>query len=198
MKVHAVIFDLDGTLTKPFLNFDQIRSEMGLSSSSVGILEAMEKMSPEQRHQAMAILDRHESDAARNALLNEGVHELLERLRQRAIAVGLLTRNTRQNTLLVAAQHNLTFDAIVDRSDGPVKPDAFGVRKLCEAFGVEPSETLVIGDFLHDLVSARQAGATAILMRTHPRAAEFENQADYSIDRLEQLIPLIEHLEQIE
>jgi HAD superfamily hydrolase (TIGR01509 family) len=191
MKVHAVIFDLDGTLTKPFLNFDQIRSEMGLSSSSVGILEAMDKMSPEQRHQAMAILDRHESDAARNARLNEGVHELLETLRQRAIAVGLLTRNTRQNTLLVAAEHNLKFDAIVDRSDGPVKPDGFGVRKLCEDFGVKPSETLVVGDFLHDLVSARDAGATAILMRTHPRASEFETQADYSIDRLEPLIPLM-------
>ena len=34
MKVNAVIFDLDGTLTKPVLDFDKIRSEMGLSPES--------------------------------------------------------------------------------------------------------------------------------------------------------------------
>jgi HAD superfamily hydrolase (TIGR01509 family) len=195
MKVQAVIFDLDGTLTRPMLDFDLIRSEIGLDSYSVGILEAMEQMPEEERRKAQAVLDRHEQYAALHSQLNDGAHELFEYLRREKITIGLLTRNTRQNALYVAAQHHLTFDAIVDRSDGPAKPDGFGVLMLCNAFGARPEETLVVGDFLHDLVSARNAGAPAVLMRTHPKASEFEHNADYSIDRLSDLIPLIQELE---
>jgi HAD superfamily hydrolase (TIGR01509 family) len=195
MKVQAVIFDLDGTLTQPMLDFDLIRSEMGLDSCSIGILEAMEQMSEDRRRQAQAVLDRHEQLAAIHSALNDGVHDLFEHLRREKIAIGLLTRNTRQNALHVAQQHNLSFDAIVDRSDGPAKPDGFGVLKLCEAFGVTPGETLVVGDFLHDLVSARNAGAPAVLMKTHPKADEFEHYANYSINRLDELIDLIQQLE---
>jgi len=194
MKVKAVIFDLDGTLTQPMLDFDLIRSEMQLGSRSIGILEAMEQMNADERQRAQAVLDRHEQLAAIHSTLNDGVHDLFAYLRQAKIAIGLLTRNTRQNAMHVAQQHDLVFDAIVDRSDGPVKPDGFGVLKLCEVFGVTPDETLVVGDFLHDLVSARHAGAPAVLMRTHPRASEFDHHADFTIDRLAELIPLIEKL----
>jgi HAD superfamily hydrolase (TIGR01509 family) len=194
MKVQAVIFDLDGTLTRPMLDFDLIRAEMGLGSRSVGILEAMEQMPEDKRRQAQTILDRHEQLAAIQSELNDGVHDLFEHLRRRQIAIGLLTRNTRQNALHVAAQHNLTFDAVVDRCDGPAKPDGFGVLKLCDVFGVRPDQTLVVGDFLHDLVAARNAGAPAVLMRTHPRAAEFEHLANYSIDQLGELVLLIQQL----
>jgi len=30
MQIKAVIFDLDGTITQPFFNFDDIREEIGL------------------------------------------------------------------------------------------------------------------------------------------------------------------------
>lgn len=196
MRIRAVIFDLDGTLTKPVLNFDLIRSEMGISSHSVGILEAMQQMPSDTRQKAMDILDRHELYAAINAVLHDGVHEVFGFLRQHDIPIGLLTRNTRQNVTRVAAQHNLIFDAVVDRDDGPAKPDGFGVRKLCEIFDVPPAETIVVGDFLHDLHAAHNAGATAVLIRTHPKAAEFQDQADYTIDCIQKLIPLIQQLEQ--
>lgn len=49
MTIKTVIFDLDGTITVPFFDFDAIREEMGLSKDTGPILEAMEKMSPDQR-----------------------------------------------------------------------------------------------------------------------------------------------------
>ena len=52
MKIGAVIFDLDGTLTKPVLDFDRIRNEMGLSHESGDILAAMAGMDPDQQRQA--------------------------------------------------------------------------------------------------------------------------------------------------
>ena len=45
--MRAVIFDMDGTLTKPCLDFDAIRAEMGLSGEP--ILEAMARMTPDER-----------------------------------------------------------------------------------------------------------------------------------------------------
>ncbi|MEN8127691.1 MAG: HAD family hydrolase [Planctomycetota bacterium] len=196
MKVCAVIFDLDGTLTEPILDFDKIRSEMGLQPESGDILAALDAMELTRRQQAHAVLQRHENHAAQNSRLNDGVSGLLAELRQRNLPLGLLTRNTRENTLRVARRHQLCFDAIVGRHDGPPKPDAHGVLELCRLFNVSPAETLVVGDFLHDLQAGRNAGAIAVLLKTHPKAEQFEASADYSISHIGELIYLIEELEQ--
>jgi len=194
MKMKAVIFDLDGTLTRPMLDFNQIRQEIGLNASG-DILSAIEAMAPAQRHQAHGILERHEQHAAQHSRLNHGVTELLTELRKRKLSIGLLTRNTRRNTMYVARRHGLDFDAIVDRDDGPVKPDGYGVLKLCGQFNAVPAQTLVVGDYLYDLLSARNAGAIAVLLKTHPQAEKFEEHADFVISQIGELINLIEKLE---
>jgi len=189
--IRAVIFDLDGTLTEPFLDFDRIRQEMGLPEG-IGVLEGINRLSIEQKRRAEKILLTYEDHAAQNSKLNEGAKEILDVLRQRGISVGLLTRNLRKNVEMVAAIHGLRFDAIVDRTDGPVKPDGFGVCRLCERFAVLPSETLVVGDFRHDLQCAKDAGAIAVLIRTHSRIDEFVHLADFTIDRLDELLTIID------
>ncbi|MHC4881737.1 MAG: HAD family hydrolase [Planctomycetota bacterium] len=195
MKIKAVIFDLDGTLTEPMLDFNQIRQEIGLNAASGDILSAIGAMDTAQRRQAHAILERHEQHAAQHSRLNDGVTELLTELRKRKLPIGLLTRNTRRNTMFVARRHRLDFDAVVDRDDGPVKPDGYGVLKLCEQFDAVPAETLVVGDFLHDLLSAKNAGAIAVLLKTHPQAEKFEIHADYVISQIGELINVIGKLE---
>ena len=60
----AIIFDLDGTITKPYLDFDAIRREIGIASGT--ILEAMQGMEAAERLRAQAIVLRHEWEAARN------------------------------------------------------------------------------------------------------------------------------------
>lgn len=194
MKVNAVIFDLDGTLTEPILDFDRIRSEMGLLPEE-DILAEIEKMEPARQKRALAILAHHEQYAAKHSQLNDGASELLAELRERNLPIGLLTRNTRENTLSVARRHNLDFDAIVARQDGPAKPNAYGVLELCRQFNARPAETLVVGDFLHDLLCARNAGAVAVLMKTHPQAENYKIHADYTISHMNQLPNLIDKLE---
>lgn len=196
MKVQAVIFDLDGTLTKPVLDFQQIRLEMGLAPDCPGILEALEQMDPKNREQANSILMRHEQYAAENSRLNNGARQLLDTLKAHNIPIGILTRNTRENTLFVAAKHGLHFDGIMDRDSGPAKPDGFGVRKLCEQFGVNTSQTLLVGDYVHDLHAARDAGAIAVLLKTHEKSDEFEEFADYAINQLDELFDVIKRIEQ--
>jgi HAD superfamily hydrolase (TIGR01509 family) len=192
MPIRAVIFDLDGTITQPYFDFGAIREEIGLSRDGEPILEAMEKMTPEQRRRAEAILHGHEEKAVAASTLNPGARETLAGLQERGIPVGILTRNQKSNVQAVADKHGLRFDAVVGREDGPVKPDVFGVLHLCRGFAVAPAEAMVVGDYLFDLLCARAAGAIPVLLANHERADEFARHADFTVDRLEELLPLVD------
>jgi HAD superfamily hydrolase (TIGR01509 family) len=191
MQIKAVIFDLDGTITQPFFDFDAIRLEMGYPPDAGPILELMEKMTAGEREAAEIILLAHEEKAVAESTLNPGAKETLEELRRRDISIGILTRNKKDNAFAVAKKHGLKFDAVVGREDGPVKPDAFGVLYLCEKFAIMPQEALVVGDFLFDLLCARAAGAIPVLLKNHHKADEFAHHADFVIENITDLLKII-------
>lgn len=193
MPIKAVIFDLDGTITEPYFDFDAIREEIGLSRDGGPILEAMETMTPAERQRAETILHVHEEKAVTESTLNPGASETLAGLRQRGIRIGVLTRNRKDNAFAVAAKHGLSFDAVVGREDGPVKPNAFGVLHLCRQFAVAPRETLLVGDYLFDLLCARAAGAIGVLIVHHDRNNEFAEHADFTIESLEELLSIVDN-----
>jgi HAD superfamily hydrolase (TIGR01509 family) len=192
MHIKAVIFDLDGTITQPFFDFDAIRLEMGYPKNAGPILELMEKMTAGQRQAAERILQAHEEKAVVESTLNPGAKETLEELRRRKILIGILTRNKKENAFAVAQKHGLKFDAVVGREEGPVKPDAFGVLYLCEKFRIKPQESLVVGDYLFDLLCARSAGAVPVLLKNHHKADEFAHHADFVIENIADLLKIID------
>ena len=191
MSFKAVIFDLDGTITRPYFDFDAIRQEIGLARDSGPLLESMEKMTPRQHVEAERILHYYEERAVTESQLNPGTEQTLSALRAAGIQIGILTRNERDNAFAVARKHNLQFDAVIGREDGPVKPDAFGVLQLCRQFGVEPRETLLVGDYLFDLLSAKAAGAVAVLLLNHSRAEEFAEHADFCIKNIGGILEIV-------
>jgi HAD superfamily hydrolase (TIGR01549 family) len=192
MPIRAVIFDLDGTITQPYFDFDAIREEIGIGKDEGPVLEAMERMTAKERQRAEQILHKHEEKALAASVLNPRAGETLDELRRRGLPIGILTRNRKRNAESVAEMHGLHFDSIVGREDGPVKPNAFGVLHLCRHFGVEPVETMLVGDYLYDLQCARAAGATAVLIANHHKAAEFVTQADFAIERLDEILGIID------
>jgi len=162
------------------------------------VLEAMEKMPPQQRRRTEEILHYHDNKALAASQLNEGAGETLARLRERGIYVGVLTRNRKCNALAIAEKHGLHFDAVVGREDGPVKPDAFGVQHLCRHFGVEPAETLLVGDYLYDMLCARAAGAVPVLIVNHHEAGTFVEHADFTVERLREILRIIDEKNDVE
>lgn len=191
MSIKAVIFDLDGTITQPYFDFDAIREEMGLGRNSGPVLESMQNMTPQERQRAEEILHFHEGRAVTESRLNDGAKETLANLRETGIHIGILTRNRRSNAQAIARKHGLKFDAIVDRDDGPVKPDAFGVLRICQQFDVQPQETMLVGDYLFDILSAKAAGAFAVLLANHDRASEFAEKADFIVKNISQILQII-------
>ena len=164
---------------------------MGIDPKAGSVLEIMDKMPPEKRKKCLQILQKHEQKAVSKSSLNDGAALLLDSLRKNSIKIGILTRNSTENARIVAKKHDLKFDAIVGRDDGPIKPDGFGVKYLCEQFSANPDQALVVGDYLHDLLSAKDAGAKAVLLNTHKDCEQFAEYADFTIDSLKELLKII-------
>ena len=97
----AMLFDMDGTLTEPLLDFPRIKADMGIGNGP--ILEALAAMDPAARTVAEATLHRHEDDAAGRSTLNPGCLELLAALAARGIASAIITRNSGRSVQTVLA-----------------------------------------------------------------------------------------------
>ena len=186
----GVIFDLDGTLTVPYLDFDAIRAEIGLPPGP--ILEALEQMSAVERTRAQQILDRHERDAAENSTLQAGAIDTINRLKARGLRIGILTRNTRRWTRHVLEKHGLTVDGIRCRDDGTTKPSPEPVLELCAELGVDPARTCLVGDHLFDILAGAAAGLRTVFMLGDREAPEYAEYADSVIRRLEELLDVVE------
>ncbi|MBN1435507.1 MAG: HAD family hydrolase [Sedimentisphaerales bacterium] len=189
----AVIFDLDGTITVPHLDFDAIRAEIGAIQGP--ILEAMEHMSEEELARAEKILDRYEVEAAEQSKLNDGAAEVLASLSDEGRRIGVVTRNCHASVKRVAELHGLNFEAVITREDGPVKPDPFGVFEACRLLGVEAREACLVGDYVFDLMAARRAGSVSILLATNEKYNDFTHEADYVIHGLRELPGVVAEIE---
>jgi putative hydrolase of the HAD superfamily len=89
----------------------------------------------------------------------------LEVARGNGWRVGVLTNGStkQQNAKLEAIGLAAYVDVVcTSESLGVSKPDPLAYQRVCEALGVEPSETLMLGDNLQlDVIAARQAGLAA-------------------------------------
>lgn len=196
-RFDLVIFDLDGTLTVPYLDFRKIRGllqdalqERFKISMEEPLLERLLELEGEARRVAFEILEFHEDDAAAHSTLNPGASDVLSELRKRKMATALLSRNRRRSVDTVLAKHGLAFDWVATRDDGPVKPDPRSVLRIVEHFRASPARTLVIGDYKYDIEAGRAAGTRTCLL-TNGKRPSFEIAADHVIERLLELLPLV-------
>jgi HAD superfamily hydrolase (TIGR01549 family) len=152
---------MDGTLTRPLLDFERIRAEMGVPGGH-GILEWLQSKDGEQRRCAEGILHEHENAAAAQSLLNDGCIELLDWLRRASIHTAVITRNSRRCAEIVFDKHGLTFASVVTRDDEVFKPDPAPLRLACAQIGVDCAAAWMVGDGEYDILAGRAAGCPTI------------------------------------
>lgn len=164
--IQGVIFDMDGTITVPYIDWRALRAEIGAEPNRtlIGYIESLDK---EKGAWAMGILEARENEAAVNSELNHGVRELLDALRARGIRTALVTNSNRRAVALVLRKHGLDFDVLLSREDGEIKPSADLIEKAVERLGLPKEELVVIGDGRYDLEASRRAGVSFILLK-HP------------------------------
>lgn len=162
MSYRLVIFDMDGTLTRPTLDFPKIRQALGVPEP---LLESLQALPPGPgRERAYALLAEFEHEAAQASELNAGAREILELLPRRGVASALVTRNSRRSVRTVIEKHALRFDTVVTREDAPAKPRPEPLWLICERLAVPPAQALMVGDHEMDVQAGRNAGMHAALI----------------------------------
>lgn len=188
MTPKALLFDMDGTITRPLLDFPRIKAQMGIGDRP--ILEALAEMSPPQRQRAEAVLHRHEQEAAAGSTLNEGCDELVEFVKSRGILTALITRNSRRSVETVLALHGLGFDVLVTREDGRHKPHPEPLLRACEKLRVEPGEAWMVGDGQYDVEAGLAAGIRTVWI-SHGETKPFSAEPWRSVRDLRELTMLL-------
>jgi len=195
--LRAVLFDLDGTLTRPNLDFDALRAEIGVPGRRP-ILEWLAGQSDSVRERAWDVIHRHELESAQTAQPADGAREVLTVIAELDLRTGLVTRNSRRSAELALRRLGLDFDAVVTREDCAPKPSPEPMRECARRLGVPPEETLVVGDFHFDIQSGHAAGARTVLVGANPPPAfsgfDPPMRPDYRITDLHQLIPIVRRL----
>ena len=201
MTVRLVIFDMDGTLTKPFFDWPAMKRCMGLPLDRP-ILESLEALTPADRERCERQLQVFEDEAADRSELNHGAREALAYLDARGILKAILTRNSARSVERVLARHDLAFDTSITRHCAPPKPDPTAVHMIAERLGapgrpVPPDEIIMVGDYEFDILSGRRAGAHTILL-TNGEPNDFATKADADITTLADLPAAIERIEEVD
>ncbi len=192
--LRGIIFDMDGTLTKPNVDFAAIEREIG---AKVGfIIDYAERSSPEEQRRALEILERYEAQSALESELNEGVLEILEFISKKHLKKALLTRNSRKSVETVLRKHKLHFEFIVSREDTKPKPAPDPIFLLSERMNIHTDHLLMVGDYKYDVMCGKAAGTKTVLLR-YKEYIETEIVPDFEINSIREVIDIITHFERI-
>lgn len=194
VMIKAVAFDLDGTLTRPFLDFEAIREEIGVSEEGRSLLEQIAEMPAAERERALSILGRHEAAAVEEAELNRGVLELFAHLERHGVRRAVVTRNTEQSARAVLRKFGLSVHLLISRQSGlPLKPDPAPLSALLEQWRLRPFELLMVGDYRYDLESGKAAGVRTCLV-TNGGEPRWPELADHVVNFPGELIAVLAEL----
>ena len=195
--IRAVLFDFDGTLTKPnAIDFAAIKSDLGCPQDQP-ILEFVEVLSAEAKRNALEILNEHEVASAERSEANDGVEELVAFLRSRDVPIGILSRNSMRSVVRSIDNFPSTetehFNVILSRDEAKPKPSPDGVLRAASTLDVSVESLLVVGDYVFDIEAARNAGAPSVLL-TNGSPPPPEWRPDYIVHNLGELTKLIDSL----
>ena len=167
--IKAIIFDMDGTITRPNIDWKVLRERIGAVAGKT-IIAHIEGLDPPEAARANRILVETEMEACVTSELNEGGREMLAFLREQDIRTALVTNNHREGMGVVLERHGLHFDVALSRDHGVLKPSADLMFKALEALSLRPDEVLSIGDGHYDLEASAEAGILFLYV-THGRPA---------------------------
>jgi HAD superfamily hydrolase (TIGR01549 family) len=189
-RPHAILFDMDGTLTRENIDYDAVRSDLNITGP---ILEAIARMPVDRQQWANDVLHAHELRAATSAELNDDCHALLEFIHASRIPTALITRNRLENVGITLDRHRVRFDLVIAREFTPTKPHPAPVIYACRQLNVDVADTWMIGDSTHDIESANAAGAKSVHI-THGEPRDFEAEPWLTVESLGELLSLLKSL----
>ena len=218
-KPELIVFDLDGTLVDSSSDIatavnkmliainqttypeQQIKLWLGCGAESL-IKRALTGQlapttEPENMAQAMTLfLDYYAADICVQSQLYPGVIDGLEQLKATGIKLACVTNKPSQLTLpLLAAIGLKDYFQFVASGDTftRMKPDPLPLLEAAKSCAVSAEHALMVGDSVSDIQAGKRANFKTALV-PYGYIGEYtvnELNADYNIDRIDQLLNLI-------
>jgi phosphoglycolate phosphatase len=218
--LRAVLFDLDGTLIDSApdiaaatnellkghalgpLTYDQIISMIGNGTRKLterAFAATSRPLSPaeldERYAEMLVIYGRHLTGAT---TLLPGAAVILSALHERGIGLGVVTNKPQRFIETILDHFGLegVFSAVIG-SDAGVKPKPAPdmLQAAMAKLGAAPGETVMVGDSISDVESARAAGVASVIRRGGYTLTPSDRLgADVVIDRLDELVGVLASL----
>ena len=223
MAIEAVIFDLDGTLSHFNLDYKALRSEVRTYLMSIhvpvsvldvneSIFEMLKKAEifvknstkfseafEEVRTHAFSIAERYEMEAAATTSLLTGAVETLKELQKMKVKTGICTTSSEKavNYILQRFKIDGFFKVIIPRNKVKyVKPHTEQFELALKKLGVHSKATLIVGDSVVDMQSAKELKAIAVGLTSGLSTTDqlMKNGANYIVTSLNDLPVLIKEI----
>ena len=164
MTIRAALFDMDGTIWDAPIDWLAVRREIDLPVDGRPIYAQLMELPQPERERGIEILERYEALGAKNGNLVSGTKELLAYLHDAQIRCALVTNNSRKSVKRVLEGNHLTFDIVLSRDDGALKPDPQAFTSALEKLDVSPDEAIALGDTHLDLIASDKAGIAQFIL----------------------------------
>lgn len=212
----AVLFDLDGTLIYTHIDFALMRSEVARLAVQFGVEPSVEPeldvlamveagrsrlvasghsdRAAEFARDALSRLEEIEEEQCGSPVQAPGASELLRRLRESGIAVGIVTRNSRRVSERLVRSGGLLHDVLLTRDDVPrPKPDPDHLARALEQMSQDGAcalgRAVMVGDHWLDVAAGQAAGcATVGLLRGRDESFFAGATPDYVEDEVGALL----------
>ncbi|MFN6513868.1 MAG: HAD family hydrolase [Nostoc sp. CreGUA01] len=118
-----------------------------------------------------------------------GSLEILKYLHEAGMKLGILSAATTDEVQQFVAHHQLNdyIQLEMGVDEGPSKPDPVLFLQACQALGVEPSATLMVGDSVGDMQMGRDAKAAGCIGITWVGNLDNVKGADVVINQLDEI-----------
>ena len=197
-RISAVLFDFDGTLTKPdALDFSVIKETLGCPKE-IPVLEFIESIpDPQKKAEAFDELNRFERRGAANSVPNPGAEDLIRSIHSRGLPMGVITRNS-IDSVKEALKNFKTiglddFDIVITRDNLVMpKPSPEGILLAARKLNVEPRHILMVGDFVFDIDAGRAAGTLTALLDVNSRVDKNSLECDAIVSSLADIEPILQ------
>lgn len=190
MKCDGIILDMDGTITVPVVDFNELRKAAGIKQAG-DLLKIIRDMPIAEQERILKVVERFELYAMENMELQDGFAEFYDYCREHKIRLGLLTRNRDRNVKALCDRYGLSFDVVLTRDFVPVKPAPEPALHILNQWNYRPDLCLFVGDYIHDINCGKNAGMKTCFMKNRGYE-DFSEDSDFSISDFYDLIQILE------
>ncbi len=118
-------------------------------------------------------------------------------LKSRNLLLGVVTNDLEESTILQLKNNNIYdfFDYIVGSNSGyGAKPNPGQLNQFCKKFKIEPSNVIMVGDTIHDLIAGKKANMNTVGVLTGVSTkSELSLETNYVVNDISDLLRILDN-----